>query len=654
MSFLPISRDDMKDRGWDSLDFIFVSGDAYVDHPSFGCSVITRVLESEGFKVGIIAQPDWRDTSSFKKLGRPKYAALVSSGVVDSMVNHYTAAKKPRTDDRYSPGGVSGFRPDRAVIVYTTRIKEAFKGLPVVIGGIEASLRRFAHYDYWSNKVRRSILLDSKADLLVYGMGEYAIREIAHAFADGKSIREVTNIRGTAYVTDRIGSSLPATEPGIGLCDGNGTETSGNIIELPSFDDVSTDRKKYAEAFAVQEDEQDPIRGKTLVQKHGDRLVIQNPPAPIPTVEEMDRIYSLPYERAYHPSYEKSGGVPAIEEVKFSITSHRGCFGGCAFCALSFHQGRIISKRSEESIVAEAGKLVSLPGFKGYIHDVGGPTANFRNPACEQQLESGTCRKKRCLFPGPCSRLVVDHGEYLRILRRLRKLPGIKKIFIRSGIRYDYLFYDRNDEFFRELCEHHVSGQLKVAPEHVSQKVLVRMRKPARKVYDGFVKKYFELSKALGKEQYLVPYLVSGHPGSDLAAACELACYLRETGYIPEQVQDFYPTPGTASTCMYFTGLDPHTMEEVYVPRDPEEKAMQRALLQFRRKENYALVFRALTIIGRNDLIGFGKECLIWPKRDGGRNPSHATPRDGKKYQSNRRTDTRRSSDRRNKNRQDR
>jgi uncharacterized radical SAM protein YgiQ len=612
MSFLPVTKKDMETRGWEELDFLFVSGDAYVDHPSFGCAIITRVLEREGFKVGVIAQPDWRSTDDFKKLGRPRFGALVSSGVIDSMVNHYTASKKPRTDDRYSPGGTSGARPDRALIVYTTRIKEAWKGLPVIIGGIEASLRRFAHYDYWSNAVRRSILLDSKADLLVYGMGERTMIEIAHTLAGGKGISECYGIRGIAYVTDKqsIGDTGCEAAPG-------GIPGERDTIILPSYEDTVADKRKFAIAFLAEEEEQDPAWGKKLVQYHGERAVVQNPPQAPLTTEEMDGIYALRYERAYHPMYEAAGGIPAIEEVKFGITSHRGCFGACSFCALRFHQGKIIAKRSEASIIAEARELTATSGWKGNIHDVGGPTANFRNPACKKQATGGSCRKRQCLFPEPCKNLEIDHKEYARLLKRIMELPGVKHVFIRSGIRYDYLALDKDESFFRQLCEHHVSGQLKVAPEHVSEKVLGLMHKPSRALYDRFVKRFFEISKQIGKEQYLVPYLISGHPGSDLDAAIELSCYLRETGYIPEQVQDFYPTPGTASTCMYYTGLDPYTLKSVYVPHSGEEKAMQRALLQFRRKENYELVHKALSEAGRTDLIGFSKECLIWPRKKG-------------------------------------
>jgi uncharacterized radical SAM protein YgiQ len=596
MSFLPVNMQDMKSRGWEQLDFLYISGDAYVDHPSFGHAIITRLLESEGFKVGVIAQPDWRGNGDFMRLGRPKYAVLISSGVIDSMVNHYTASKKIRSEDDYSPGGKAGKRPDRAVIVYANKARQLFKGIPIIIGGIEASLRRFAHYDYWSDKVRGSILQDSKADLLMYGMGEKPMLEISQKFKQGKTIEEMKDIRGTVcfYGLD----NLPE-----------------GVITLPSYEEVAKDKKKYAEAFSIQYDEQDAITGKVLAQGHGNRYIVQNPPSFPLSVSEMDRVYSLPYERTYHPMYEKNGGIPAIKEVEFSITSQRGCYGGCSFCAINFHQGRAIQSRSQKSILNEAKKLTYLPGFKGYIHDVGGPTANFRHTACKKQKKSGVCKGKQCLYPDPCKNLTVDHSEYLSLLRKLRDIPEIKKVFIRSGIRYDYLMLDKNDDFFMELCEHHVSGQLKVAPEHVVDSVLEKMGKPGREVYDKFVKKFYDINKKIGKEQYLVPYLLSSHPGSDLNAAIELAEYLRDTGHTPEQVQDFYPTPGTLSTCMFYTGLDPRNMQKVYVPKSPREKAMQRALLQYKRKENYELVYKALKIVGRDDLIGFGKKCLIRPRR---------------------------------------
>lgn len=613
--FLPISKADMQDRGWDRLDFLFISGDAYVDHPSFGAAILTRILESEGYRVGIIAQPDWKDVAAFKVLGRPRLGVLISSGVIDSMVNHYTASKKPRSDDAYSPGGKAGYRPDRAVIVYTNRVREAFKNIPVIIGGVEASLRRFAHYDYWSDAVRRSILIDSRADLLVYGMGEKPLLEIAAQLAAGVNISDITGVRGTVYSS----ATLP---------------DDAQQIVLPSFEEVKNDKKQYARAFLHQLQEQDPIRGRRLVQPHGDRFVIQNPPALPLSDAEMDRIYALPYQRAYHPVYREAGGIPAINEVEFSITSHRGCYGGCSFCALNFHQGRIVQRRSQESILAEAQQLTKARNFKGYIHDVGGPTANFRSRACLKQEKSGVCRDRQCLERGGCKNLIVDHREYLELLRKLRRLPGVKKVFIRSGIRYDYLMLDKNDEFFEELCAYHVSGQLKVAPEHISERVLAMMGKPGRQVYDRFVEKFYRINRKLGKEQYLVPYLISSHPGSELKDAVELAEYLRDIHYTPEQVQDFYPTPGTLSTCMFYTGLDPRTMQSVYIPRSPKEKAMQRALLQYRRPENYQLVYEALLLTGRTDLIGYGPKCLIPPRQTKKSRLGHqliSTPKKGSK-----------------------
>ncbi len=615
MSFLPISREDMNSRGWAQPDFLYISGDAYVDHPSFGHSILTRLLESEGYRVGIIPQPDWHNSVNFRSLGCPKYAVLISSGVIDSMVNHYTASKKPRSDDRYSPGGKAGFRPDRALIVYANKVREAFKDVPVIIGGIEASLRRFAHYDYWDDRVRRSVLLDSKADLLIYGMGEKPLLEVADLMKQGKKINEIKNIRGTVYISNYEG--LPQEIKEFIEEDKEGKacrkELRQRYAMLPSYEEVASDKRKYAESFKIQYDEQDALSGRTLVQMHGGRYMVQNPPVLPLKMKELDRIYALPYERTYHPVYNAHGGIPAIEEVEFSITSHRGCYGGCSFCALNFHQGRVIQQRSHASIVNEAKKLTWLPNFKGYIHDVGGPTANFRQRACEKQADNGVCRGKQCLFPEPCRNLIVDHREYLELLRKIRELPGVKKVFIRSGIRFDYLILDKNDDFFNELCEHHVSGQLKVAPEHVVDRVLEKMGKPDRTVYERFVKKFYDINNRIGKEQYLVPYFISSHPGSDLKAAVELAEYLRDMGYNPEQVQDFYPTPGTLSTCMYYTGLDPRDMKPVYVPRSPKEKAMQRALLQFRRKENYKLVYEALVKAGREDLIGSGGKCLIRP-----------------------------------------
>ncbi len=599
MGFLPTTFEEMQQLGWEQTDFIYISGDAYVDHPSFGHAIISRILESKGYRVGMIAQPDWRSTKDFSRLGKPRLGVLVSSGVIDSMVNHYTAAKKPRKEDLYSPGGKSGYRPDRAVIVYCNRIREAFKDVPVIIGGIEASLRRFAHYDYWEDRVRRSILLDSKADIISFGMGERSITEIAELLDKGVPVKKINHLRGTAFtVSEEKLKELYKTN-------------KFEYTEIPSYEEVSGDKRKYAQAFKVQYEEQDAITGKAIVQKHGDKYVVQNPPALPLKVEEMDRVYALPYERTYHPSYEKDGGVPAISEVKFSITSQRGCFGGCSFCALTFHQGRVIQKRSEASIINEAKKLTWMEDFKGYINDVGGPTANFRNPSCEKQLSKGVCKKRQCLYPAPCKNLIVDHSEYLELLRKLRALPNVKKVFIRSGIRFDYLMLDKDDTFFKELCKYHVSGQLKVAPEHISDKVLMRMGKPPVKVYEAFLKKYRDINKQLGKEQYVVPYLMSSHPGSGLDEAIELAVYLKKNKYRPEQVQDFYPTPSTLSTCMFYTGIDPRDMSQVYTARDAHEKELQRALLQWSRPENRKLVIEALKRAGREDLIGSGEGCLI-------------------------------------------
>lgn len=591
---MAVSREDMEKRNIEQFDFIIYSADAYVDHSSFGHAIIGRVLESEGFTVGIIAQPDWHSAENFKTLGRPKYAALVSTGNIDSMVCHYTASRKKRNDDSYSPGGKAGFRPDRPAIVYTNRIKEAFPDIPVIMGGLEASLRRFAHYDYWDDKVRHSILIDSGADLIIYGMGEHQIAEIANRLRCGEKVSELTDIDGTCYLS----KTIPA----------------GKVFACHSFEEVKSDKVKYAESFMIQYKNQDPYSGKTVIQKHNDMYVVQNKPSKPLTRSEMDRVYSLPFMGTYHPMYEKDGGIPAIKEVKFSLTSSRGCYGNCNFCALAFHQGRIITSRSQKSLIKEAEKMVWDSEFKGYIHDVGGPTANFRKPSCKKQGEKGSCPNRQCLFPKPCENLEIDHTEYAELLEKLSQIPKVKKVFVRSGIRYDYLIYDKNDKFFRQLCEKHVSGQLKVAPEHISDNVLYYMGKPSKNVYEKFCKKYFEINKELGKEQYVVPYLMSSHPGSTLKDAIELAEFLRDTHYTPEQVQDFYPTPGTMSTCMFFTGLDPRTMEKVYVPKSYEEKKMQRALLQYKRPENYEIVKKALYKAGRTDLIGFGPECLIKPR----------------------------------------
>lgn len=587
----------MKRRGWAELDFLLITGDAYVDHPSFGIAIISRILEKQGYKVGILAQPNWREVEDFQVLGRPRLACLVSGGNLDSMVDHYTAAKKRRHKDVYSPGGKTGLRPDHSTIVYSNKVREAFPGLPVIIGGLEASLRRFAHYDFWSDKVKRSILLDSQADLLVFGMGEKAIVEVASALQKGTPIEEIRGVRGTM---------LPWKQ-----------DVPEDALVLSSLNDVVEDKRKYAQSFWVQYNQQDPYYGKTMFQSHGRQGVLQYPPAYPLTQSEMDAVYALPYVGTYHPLYEAEGGVPAIEEVEFSLVSSRGCFGACSFCALTFHQGRIIQGRSAESIVREAEQLTWSPRFKGYIHDVGGPTANFRRPACKAQLKRGACPNKQCLFPAPCAKADVDHTEYLELLRRLRSIPKVKKVFVRSGIRYDVVLADKNTSFLRELCEHHVSGQLKVAPEHVSEKVLKRMGKPGKKVYERFVDDFKTINQDLGKKQYLVPYLMSSHPGSGLTEAIELAEYVRDMGVNPEQVQDFIPTPGTLSTCMYYTGLDPRTMEKVYVPRTMEEKAMQRALIQYRNPKNYDLVEKALKLAHREDLIGYGPKCLIRPSKQG-------------------------------------
>ena len=594
--YLPICREDMERRGWDQCDFVYVIGDAYVDHPSFGPAIISRVLESRGYRVGIIAQPDWKNPESIQILGTPRLAFLVCGGNMDSMVNHYTVAKKRRAADAYSPGGKPGLRPDRATIVYCNLIRRIYHTIPVIIGGIEASLRRLAHYDYWSDKVRRSILLDSQADLISYGMGERSIVEIADALDSGLAVKDITYIDGTVYKTSDPSSVYDA-------------------VMLPGYTEICQSKEAFARSFYTQYCNTDPFSGKRLIEPYREKqYVVQNPPARPLSRQEMDDVYALPYMRGYHPCYEKMDGIPAIEELKFSLVSNRGCFGGCNFCALTFHQGRIVQTRSQESILAEASTLISDPGFKGYINDVGGPTANFRHPSCQKQLMNGVCRDRQCLFPKPCKNLTVDHRDYLTLLRRLRTLPGVKKVFIRSGIRFDYLMADSDDTFFRELCEYHVSGQLKVAPEHISDAVLQRMGKPENAVYEAFLKKYKRINAELGKEQYVVPYLMSSHPGSTLKEAVELAEYLRDIGYMPEQVQDFYPTPSTISTCMYYTGLDPRTGREVYVPKSPHEKAMQRALIQYRNPKNYELVREALHLAGRTDLIGFGRECLILPR----------------------------------------
>ena len=596
--FLPICRQDMLDRGWEQVDFVYVTGDAYVDHPSFGHAIITRILESHGYKVAIISQPDWKDKDSITIYGEPRLGFLVSSGNMDSMVNHYSVSKKRRANDAFTPGGVMGKRPDYATVVYCNLIRQVYKTTPIIIGGIEASLRRMAHYDYWSNKLKRSILLDSGADIISYGMGERSIVEIAEALDSGLAVGDITYIDGTVVKVKSLDSVYDA-------------------LILESWDDLKADKLNYAKSFYKQYCNTDPFAAKRLVEPYSDHLyVVQNPPSKPLTQAEMDRVYSLPYMRTYHPSYEALGGVPAIEEVKYSLISNRGCFGGCNFCALTFHQGRIIQTRSHESLISEAKQFIWDKDFKGYIHDVGGPTANFRGPSCDKQLTKGVCTNRQCLFPTPCKNLKVDHKDYLKLLRKLRELPNVKKVFIRSGIRFDYLIADKDDTFFRELCEHHISGQLKVAPEHIADPVLQMMGKPENSVYQAFTKKYKQINEKLGKKQFLVPYLMSSHPGSTMKEAIALAEYLRDLGYMPEQVQDFYPTPSTISTCMYYTEVDPRTMKPVYVPKNPHEKAMQRALIQYRNPKNYDLVMEALKSADRMDLVGFDKKCLIRPRQD--------------------------------------
>lgn len=595
--FLPISKEDMKKRGWEQVDFTYVIGDAYVDHSSFGPAIISRVLESRGFKVGIIAQPDWKNEESINVFGRPRLGFLVSGGNMDPMVNHYTVSKKRRKTDAYTPGGVIGKRPDHATVVYCNLIKKLYKDSPIIIGGIEASLRRLAHYDYWSDSLKRSILLDSQADIISYGMGEHSIVEIAEALDSGLDVKDVTFIDGTVYKTKEI-------------------ENVYDYEMLLSYEDLKADKLNYARSFNIQYMNTDPFTGKRLVEPYDKGIyVVQNPAAKPLTQIEMDDVYALPYMNTYHPVYEKDGGVPAISEIKFSITSNRGCFGSCSFCALTFHQGRILQTRSHESIIEEAKAMTEEPDFKGYIHDVGGPTANFRQPACSKQMEHGACKNKQCLFPEPCKNMKIDHKDYINLLRELRKIPKVKKVFVRSGIRFDYAIADKDHTFIRELCKYHVSGQLRVAPEHVSDNVLKLMGKPGNDVYEKFVKECEHINEELGLKQYLVPYLMSSHPGSTLKDAIKLAEYVRDIGYMPEQVQDFYPTPSTISTCMYYTGVDPRTMESVYVARNPHEKAMQRALIQYKEPSNYELVKEALIKEKRQDLIGFGSRCLIPPRK---------------------------------------
>ncbi len=613
MGFLPISKQDMEEQGIEQLDFVYVIGDAYVDHPSFGHAIISRVLEAHGYRVGIISQPDWKNDDSIAVLGRPRLAFLVSGGNMDSMVNHYFVSGKHRPTDAYTPGGEPYKRPDHATVVYGNLIRRTYKDVPVIIGGIEASLRRLAHYDYWSDSFRRSVLLDSQADLISYGMGEKSIVEIADALNSGIAVKDITFIPGTVYRTKDISGIYDA-------------------LTLPSYEEMKGACEKYAESFRIQYCNTDPFTGKTLIEPYPNGVfVVQNPPQQPLATQEMDAVYELPYMRTYHPSYEEAGGVPAISEIKFSLVSNRGCFGGCNFCALTFHQGRTVQVRSHESIIGEAQQMIRDRDFKGYIHDVGGPTANFRKPSCQKQMTKGVCKDRHCLFPKPCPNLEVDHSDYLELLRSLRALPGVKKVFIRSGIRFDYLMADPDDTFFRELVEHHVSGQLKVAPEHISDQVLKYLGKPEKEVYEKFVKKYEKLNENLGKKQFLVPYLMSSHPGSTLKEAIELAEYLRDLGYMPEQVQDFYPTPSTVSTVMYYTGIDPRDGKKVYVCRNPHEKAMQRALIQYRNPNNYELVREALIKGKREDLIGFDKKCLIRPRKTGSRN--HTEPAGGRKYQ---------------------
>ena len=595
--FLPVNREDMNKRGWEQPDFVYVTGDAYVDHPSFGSAIISRVLEAHGYKVCMIPQPDWKRDDSIDVFGEPRLGFLVCGGNMDSMVNHYTVNKKHRSRDAYSPGGVMGLRPDYATVVYCNLIRRTYKNTPIIIGGIEASLRRLAHYDYWSDKLKHSILIDSQADIISYGMGEKSIVEIADALDSGIDVKDISFVRGTVYKTRHLDDVY-------------------DYRLLPSYNELQADRMKYAESFGIQYKNTDPFVAKTLVEGYGNRgYVVQNPPAMPLTEMEMDDVYDLPYMNDYHPMYRESGGIPAISEVKFSLTSNRGCFGGCSFCALTFHQGRIVQTRSHESIIKEAVNMTKNPDFKGYIHDVGGPTANFRHMACKKQEKYGACPEKQCLFPKPCKNLVVDHKDYLDLLAKLRNIEGVKKVFVRSGIRFDYVMADKDDRFLKELCRYYISGQLRVAPEHISDNVLKLMGKPENSVYEAFINKYRKVNNLTGKEQYLVPYLMSSHPGSTMKDAIALAEYIRDIGYMPEQVQDFYPTPSTISTCMYYTGVDPRNMEKVYVPRNPHEKAMQRALIQYRKPENYDLVKEALIKGHREDLIGFSEKCLIRPRK---------------------------------------
>lgn len=596
MPFLPINRKEAEAAGIYQPDFVYVSGDAYVDHPSFGAALIARVLESAGYSVVMLPQPDYKSCEGFKEYGRPRLGFLVSSGNIDSMVAHYTASKKKRSYDYYSPGGKAGLRPDRAVIVYCNRIREAYGDVPIIIGGLEASLRRFAHYDYWDNKVRRSVLVDSGADILTYGMGESILLRIAALLEKGVPVKKIRDVRGTCYICKE------------------GEKVNFPVADEFDYNILKTDKREYARAFGIQYKNQDSINGKAIIEHYDAKILVQNPPMPPLEREELDRVYSLPFMRDYHPSYKKDGGVPAIEEVKFSITHNRGCFGGCNFCALAFHQGRTVRSRSIESVVREAEIIARLPDFKGYIHDVGGPTANFRYPSCDKQLKDGVCAGRKCLAPTPCKNLKVDHTEYIKLLEAVEAVPGVKRVFVRSGIRFDYVMYDKDDSFFRKLVRDNISGQLKVAPEHCSDAVLRHMGKPGYSVYSAFRKKFFELTKEIGKEQYLIPYLMSSHPGSTMSCALDLACQLKKEGYSPEQVQDYYPTPGTVSTVMFYTHIDPLTGKQVFVPDDYEEKRMQRALLQYSRPQNADLVRKAIRLCGRDELIGYGPECLVKPE----------------------------------------
>lgn len=594
--FLPVTREDMKSRGWDELDFVYVTGDAYVDHPSFGSAIIGRLLESRGYRVGMITQPDWRKKESIQVFGEPRLGFLVTAGNMDSMVNHYTVSKKHRSTDAYSPGGKMGLRPDRASVVYSNLIRQTYKHTPVILGGIEASLRRMAHYDYWENKVKHSILIDSGADLISYGMGEHSILEIAEALQSGIPVQEITYVAGTVFKSHDISRVY-------------------DPVILPSFEQVQTDKKAYADSFAIQYRNTDPFTAKPLAESYGNRgYVIQNPPSQPLTQMEMDDVYDLPYTGQYHPMYQKEGGIPALKEIKFSLTSNRGCFGSCNFCALTFHQGRILQTRSHDSILKEAEKMTEDPDFKGYIHDVGGPTADFRYPSCKKQLTKGVCKERQCLFPSPCKNLTVDHKDYLQLLRKVRNIPKVKKVFVRSGIRFDYLMADPDKTFLNELVKYHISGQLRVAPEHVSDEVLKFMGKPRHEVYENFLKEYEKANARTGKQQYAVPYFMSSHPGCTMKEAVKLAEYVRDLGFTPEQVQDFYPTPSTLSTCMYYTGIHPLTGEKVYVPKNPHEKAIQRALMQYKNPENRELVLEGLKMTGRMDLVGFGPKCLIRPR----------------------------------------